>query len=80
MTGVKSLLIDFMEKGDMMVVFGQNSEGVVMGNGTFECRVFKLKNVLYVKDLKGNPISIGPIYDAIYSVLFHCNEGKFFLL
>lgn len=76
MTGLKSLLTEFMEKDGLILVFGNNSEEVIMGVGTFKCRAFKLRNVFYVKGLKRNLLSISQLCDASYSVLFDCNEGK----
>lgn len=52
MMGLQFLLTDFVEKDGMILVFGENSEGAVMGIGKFEWKAFKLKNVFYVKGLK----------------------------
>lgn len=57
-TGLKSHLTYFVEKDGLIVVCGDNREGAVMCIGTFECKALKLKNVLYLKGLKSNLISI----------------------
>ena len=61
-----------------MVTFGDNSGMVVIGVGTFECRIIKLKDVFYVEGLKGNFISISQLCDVGYKVLFNHHEGKMF--
>lgn len=68
MTSLKSLLIDFMEKDGLILVFGDNSEEVVMGVGTFECKMFKLKNVFYVKGMKSNLAFISQLSEIGYKV------------
>ena len=75
-TGLKFLLTKFVEKDGPIVVFSDNSEGIVMGVETFECKTFKRENVFYVKGLKSNLISISQVCDAGYKVIFNCNEGK----
>lgn len=67
-----------MKKDGPKVVFGDKNEEVVIGVGTFERRAFKLNEVVYVKGLKSNHISISQLCDAGYKVLFDCHEGKVF--
>ena len=71
MNGLKSLLTYFVEKYILTVVLGDNSEGVVMGVGTFECRAFKLKNVFYDKGIESNLNSISQLCDVGNKVLFN---------
>ena len=59
-----------------MVTFGDNSGMVVIGVGTFECRIIKLKDVFFVEGQQDNFISISQIWDGSYKVLFNRHVGK----
>ena len=59
MAGVKNLLVDFKSHSTSYVNFGDRAKGEIKGVGKLECsRVPKLDNVLLVKGLIANLISI----------------------
>ena len=74
MTRFKSVLKSFIEKDGPTIVYDKKNMEVVMNVGTFECRVFKLKVVFYVKGLKKNLISISQLCDVGYLILFDCHK------
>ena len=59
MTGDKALFKSLKEKVDDYVTFGDGSHAQVLGKGTIEIpRLPPLKDVLYIKGLKANLLSI----------------------
>ena len=64
MTSDKSLFKSLKEKVGDYVTFGDGSHAQVLGKGTIEIsRLPLLKDVLYIKGLKANLLSITQIYD-----------------
>lgn len=78
MTILKSFLTYFFKKDGPIVVFGDNNEEAVMGIGGFECRAFKLKDVLRIEGIKRNLISISQHCHIVYKVLIDLHEGNVF--
>ena len=71
MTGDKSLFKSFNEKVGDYVTFRDGSHAQVLGKGTIEIpRLPLLKDVLYIKGLKANLLSITQIYDEDFLVQF----------
>ena len=62
MTGDKSLFKSLKEKEDVYVTFGDGSHSQVLGKGTIDISGLPLlKNILYIKGLKANLLSITQI-------------------
>ncbi|XP_060972614.1 uncharacterized protein LOC133038466 [Cannabis sativa] len=76
MTGNKKLLVNYKEAKEGVVTFGDGNKGHIIGKGDLVMsRAAPLTEVLYVKGLKANLISIGQLCDANYTVSFsktHC--------
>ena len=71
MTGDKSLFKSLKEKVGDYVTFGDGSHAQVLGKGTVEIPGLPLlKDVLYIKGLKANLLSITQIYDEDFLVQF----------
>ena len=71
MTGDKSLFKTLKEKEDGFVTFGDGSHSQVLGKGTVDIpRLPLLTNVLYIKGLKVNLLSITKICDKYFLVQF----------
>ena len=71
MTGDKSLFKSLKEKVGDYVTFGNGSYAQVLGKRTVEIpRLPLLKNVLYIKGLKANLLSIAQICDENFLVQF----------
>ena len=71
MTGVKSLFESLKEKVGDYVTFGDESHAQVLGKGTVEIpRLPLLKDVLYIKWLKANLLSITQICEEDFLVQF----------
>ena len=71
MTGDKSLFKTLKEKINDYVTFGDGSRAQVLGKGTIEISgLHLLKDVLYIKGLKGNLLSITQICDEDFLVQF----------
>ena len=71
MTGDKSLLKSLNEKDDGYVTFGDGSHSQVLGKGTIDIPGLSLlTNVLYIKELKANLLSITQICDEDFLVQF----------
>ena len=64
MTGDKSLFKSLKEKEDGHVSFGDGSHSQVLGKGTIDIpRLSLLTNVLHIKELEANLLSITQICD-----------------
>ncbi|KAM6596627.1 hypothetical protein CsatA_007151 [Cannabis sativa] len=76
MTGNKKLLVNYKEAKEGVVTFGDGNKGHIIGKGDLVMSgAAPLTEVLYVKGLKANLISIGQLCDANYTVSFsktHC--------
>ncbi|KAM6556835.1 hypothetical protein CsatB_003854 [Cannabis sativa] len=76
MTGKKKLLVNYKEEKEGVVTFGDGNKGQIIGKGDLVMsRVAPLTEVLYVKGLKANLISISQLCDADYTISFsktHC--------
>ena len=71
MTGDKSLLKSLKEKVGDYVTFGDGSHVQVLGKGTVKILGLPiLKNVLYIKELKANLLSITQICDEDFLIQF----------
>ena len=71
MTGDKSLFKSLKEKVGDYVTFGDGSHAQVLGKGTVEIQGLPLlKDVLYIKGLKANLLSITKICDEDFLVQF----------
>ena len=71
MTGDKSLFKSLEEKVGDYMTFGDGSHAQVFGKGTVEIlRLSLLKDVLYIKGLKVNLLSITQICDEDFIVQF----------
>ena len=71
MTGDKSLFKSLKEKVGDYVTFGDGSHAQVLGKGTVEIAGLPLlKDVLYIKGLKANLLSITQICDEDFLVQF----------
>ena len=71
MTRDKSLFKSLKEKVSYYVTFGDGSHAQVLGKGTVEIPGLPLlKDVLYIKGLKANLLSITQIYDEDFLVQF----------
>ena len=71
MIGDKSLLKSLKEKAGDYVTFGDGSHAQVLGKGTIEIlRLPLLKDILYIKGLKANLLSITQICDEDFLVRF----------
>ena len=71
MTGDKSLFKSLKEKVGDYVTFGDGSHAQVLGKGTIEISGLPLlKDVLYIKGLKANLLSITQICDEDFIVQF----------
>ena len=71
MTGDKSLFKSLKEKEDGYVTFRDGSHSQVLGKWTIEIPALPLlTNVLYIKGLKANLLSITQIYDEDFLVQF----------
>ena len=71
MTGDKSLFKTLKEKVGDYVTFGEGSHAQVLGKGTIEILGLPLlKDVLYIKRLKANLLSINQICDEDFLVQF----------
>ena len=71
MTGDKTLFKTLKEKVGDYVTFGDGSHAQVLGKGTIEIpRLPLLKDVLYIKGLKANLLSITQICDEDFLVQF----------
>ena len=69
MTGDKSLFKTLKEKINDYVTFGDGSRAQVLGKGTIEISgLHLLKDVLYIKGLKANLLSITQICDEDFLV------------
>ena len=71
MTGDKSLFKTLKEKEDVFVTFGDGSHSQVLRKGTVDIPGLPLlTNVLYIKGLKVNLLSITQICDEDFLVQF----------
>ena len=71
MTGVKNLLVDIKSYSTSYVTFGDGAKGETKGVGKLEYSgVSKLDNVLLVKGLTANLISISQLCDQGLKVNF----------
>ena len=71
MTGNKSLLKNYSEKADGVVTFGDGNKGKIHGIGDLLLSDLPpVRNVLFVKGLKANLLSISQLCDDQYTVNF----------
>jgi hypothetical protein len=71
MTGMSNLLVDLQPHATRYVTFGDGAKGEVKGVGKLDCpEVPKLSNVLLVKGLTANLISISQLCDQGFNVKF----------
>ncbi|XP_060965320.1 uncharacterized protein LOC133034284 [Cannabis sativa] len=71
MTGNKKLLVNYKDEKWGSVTFGDGNKGQIAGRGDVNVNgVAQLTNVLYVRGLKANLISIGQLCDDNLSVSF----------
>ena len=70
-TGDKSLFKSLKEKEDGYVTFGDDSHSKVLGKGTIDILGLPLlTDVLYIKGLKANSLSITQIFNEDFLVQF----------
>src|SRR3954463_7367962 len=75
MTGLKNLLVDIKSHSTSYVTFGDGAKGEIKGVGKLDCSgVPNLEDVLLVKDLNANLISISQLCDQGYQVNFTKDE------
>ncbi|XP_062075968.1 uncharacterized protein LOC133780108 [Humulus lupulus] len=76
MTGNRNVLVNYKEGKEGVVTFGDGNKGQIFGKGDLVLNgVAPLTEVLYVKGLKANLISISQLCDNDYTVSFsktHC--------
>ncbi|XP_062076044.1 uncharacterized protein LOC133780190 [Humulus lupulus] len=76
MTGNRNVLVNYKEGKEGAVTFGDGNKGQIFGKGDLVLnRVAPLTEVLYVKGLKANLISISQLCDNDFTVSFsktHC--------
>ncbi|XP_062104023.1 uncharacterized protein LOC133815170 [Humulus lupulus] len=76
MTGNRNVLVNYKEGKEGAVTFGDGNKGQIFGKGDLVLNgVAPLTEVLYVKGLKANLISISQLYDNDFTVSFsktHC--------
>jgi len=71
MTGVKKYLVDIRSYSTNFVTFGDGAKGEIKGVGKLACtRLPRLDNVLLVKGLTANLISISQLCDQGLKVNF----------
>ena len=71
MIGDKSLFKSLKEKEDGYVTFGEGSHSQVLGKGMIDIPGLPLlTDVLYIKGLKANLLSIAQIFDEDFLVQF----------
>ena len=76
MVGDKSLFVSLKEKEVGYVTFGDGSHSQVLGKGTIDIPGLPLlTNVLYIKGLKENLLSITQICDEDFLVQFSKKGG-----
>ena len=79
MTGDRSFFKVFESKKGGNITFGDGSESQIKGKGTISLpRLLDITNVLYVKGLRVNLLSISQICDQGFMVLFL--KGKYLVL
>ena len=72
MTGNKSLLVNYSDGTNGVVTFGDGNKGVIHGKGDlFIAGLPPVQNVLFVKGLKANLLSISQLCDDHYTVSFN---------
>ncbi|KAL8125807.1 hypothetical protein AgCh_013190 [Apium graveolens] len=69
MTGTKSLLSEYEEKAGLMVSYGDDNVGKILGYGNIIIGNVIISNVALVDGLKHNLLSIRQITDRVYEVL-----------
>src|SRR3954464_5774863 len=75
MTGLKDLFVDIKSHSTSYVTFGDGAKGEINGVGKLDCSgVPNLEDVLLVKDLNVNLISISQLCDQGYQVNFTKDE------
>ncbi|XP_058726445.1 uncharacterized protein LOC131597794 [Vicia villosa] len=75
MNGIKNLLVDIKPHSTSYVTFGDGAKGEIKGVGKLECLgVLKLDNVLLVKGLAANLISISQLCNQGFNVRFTKDE------
>ncbi|XP_073223493.1 uncharacterized protein [Cicer arietinum] len=71
MTGDKSKFLTLNSKNDGYVKYGDNNKGKILGVGDIGSKsTAVIKDVLYVKGLKHNLLSISQLYDKGFQVYF----------
>ena len=72
MTGDKSKLVDLVYKKGGFVTYGDNNKGQILGEGCIKSQgKIIIRNVLYVKCLKHNFLSISQLCDKGLKVEFN---------
>src|ERR1051325_5014563 len=75
MTGVKNILVDIRFHSTSYVTFGDGAKGEIKGVGKLDCPgIPNLENVLLVKGLTANLISISQLCDQGFKVNFKKSE------
>nr|KYP33831.1 hypothetical protein KK1_045291 [Cajanus cajan] len=75
MTGKRSVFLDLRTKKGGQVTFGGGQKGHIMGIGKIGINSsITINNVLYVKGLTHNPLSISQLCDSGYEVSFNKNK------
>ncbi|GAV67450.1 hypothetical protein CFOL_v3_10955, partial [Cephalotus follicularis] len=70
MTGNKRLFITWKPKDGGNVTFGDNTKGQIVGTGSIGNKDISISNVLHVKGLKHNLLSISQLCDKNCRVIF----------
>lgn len=71
MTGDRSKFIEFTPKEDGFVTYGDNNRGKILGSGIVGNPITTtINNVLYVKVLRHNLLSISQLCDKGYKIVF----------
>ena len=74
MTGLKSLLEDYVKKDGPELTYRDNGKVKIKGYGSIKCKSVTFKDVSYVKGLKHNLIAISHFFDTDYEVYFSKKE------
>ena len=81
MTGDKTKFAKLELKEEGFVTYRDNNKGRIIGNGVIgNGSSFNIKNVLLVKGLKHNLISISQLCDKGFKVMFEPNNSFIYMM
>lgn len=74
MTGDKAMFVNLTSHNGGDVTFGDNNKGKVVGIGNVVNKSLSISDVLYVKGLKHNLLSISQLCDKGYDIKFEADR------